>query len=187
MNKKYAKVNVVVGKKQELTKEQQNCDWLVVNIFQDEKDKKIADLEAKLTEREEQLKEEIEEKHSVRRALRACHHQNDEFSDMIKKLVSEKEELKQQLAEKEKLLREKIGSLKTTDFIRLCLDCGFMVDAKDKDNQDKISFALEQLEKVKADINTYNKEHCFLSTEIDTCDKSVEIIDNQIKQLKEGK
>lgn len=53
------------------------------------------------------------------------------------------------------------------------------------DNQDKISFAVDRLEKVKECINTYNKEHCFLSTEIDTCNKSVEFIDNQINQLKE--
>lgn len=44
--------------------------------------------------------------------------------------------------------------------------------------------AIEELEKVKANINTYNKEHCFLFPEIDTCNKSVEIIDSQIKELK---
>ena len=72
------------------------------------KDQQISDLEAKLAESEEQLKEELEEKNGVRRALRACHHQNDEFADMIKKLVSEKEELKQQLAEKQKLLEDSV-------------------------------------------------------------------------------
>ena len=44
------------------------------------------------------MKEELEEKNGVERALSACNRQNDEFSDMIKKLVNEKEELKQQLA-----------------------------------------------------------------------------------------
>ena len=50
--------------------------------------------------------------------------------------------------------------------------------------QSQKQLAIEELEKVKADINTYNKEHCFLFPEIDTCNKSVEIIDNQIKVLK---
>ena len=63
---------------------------------------KIADLEAKLAESEEQLKEELVEKKGLERALSACNRQNDEFAEMIKKLVSEKEELKQQLAEKNK-------------------------------------------------------------------------------------
>ena len=58
---------------------------------------KIADLEAKLAESEEQLKEELVEKKGLERALSACNRQNDEFAEMIKKLVSEKEELKQQL------------------------------------------------------------------------------------------
>lgn len=62
-----------------------------------EQQDKISDLEAKLAESETQLKEEIEEKNGVRRALSACNRQNDEFADMIKKLVNEEEELKQQL------------------------------------------------------------------------------------------
>ena len=55
----------------------------------------------------------------------------------------------------------------------------------DKLKQSQKQLAIEELEKVKADINAYNKEHCFLFPEIDTCNKSVEIIDNQIKNLKE--
>lgn len=49
--------------------------------------------------------------------------------------------------------------------------------------QSQKQLAIEELEKVKADINTYNKEHCFLPPEIDSCNKSVEIIDNQIREL----
>lgn len=71
-------------------------------VVSDNKDKTITDLEAKLAESEEQLKEELVEKKGLERALSACNRQNDEFAEMIKKLVSEKEELKQQLAEKEK-------------------------------------------------------------------------------------
>lgn len=50
--------------------------------------------------------------------------------------------------------------------------------------QSQKQLAVKELEKVKADINTYNKEHCFLFPEIDACNKSIEIIDNQIKKLK---
>ena len=86
-------------------------------------------------------------------------------------------DLEAKLAEKDKLLREKIGSLKINDFIKLCLDCGFMVDAKDKDNQDKISFAVEQLEKAKEYIKTNLMS--FQKVPI------IQEINNQIKQLKE--
>lgn len=60
------------------------------------KEKRIAKLKQQLAECETQLKEEIEEKNGVRRALSACNRQNDEFADMIKKLENENEELKQQ-------------------------------------------------------------------------------------------
>lgn len=74
----------------------------------------IRQLKQQLEESETQLKEEIEEKNGVRRALSACNRQNDEFADMIKKLVNEKEEIKQQLAISEKALElaceEIIGS-----------------------------------------------------------------------------
>lgn len=67
---------------------------------------KIADLESKLAESEEQLKEELVEKKGLERALSACNRQNDEFAEMIKKLVSEKEELKQQFHELPKKIVE---------------------------------------------------------------------------------
>ena len=57
-----------------------------------------ADIHEKALETLMTMKEELEEKNGVERALSACNRQNDEFSDMIKKLVNEKEELKQQLA-----------------------------------------------------------------------------------------
>ena len=124
------------------------CAKCYQEIFgETDKDRKIADLEAKLAESEKSkesyrlqnehhhlqlmqfysrlgveafgadihekaletlmiMKEELEEKNGVRRALSACNHQNDEFADMIKKLVNEKEELKQQLAESENKCRE---------------------------------------------------------------------------------
>ena len=65
-----------------------------------------ADIHEKALETLMIMKEELEEKNGVERALSACNRQNDEFSDMIKKLVNEKEELKQQLEEKEKEIEE---------------------------------------------------------------------------------
>ena len=81
-----------------------------------EQDQKIKDLEAKLAESKEQLI-----------AM-------NEKSNKIKK---ESYYLKQQLAEKDELLRQKIGKMKSTDFIRMCISCGFMVQAKENDNQIK--------------------------------------------------
>lgn len=85
-------------------------------------------------------------------------------------------DLKIKLAEKEKQLRAKIGNMKTNDFIKMCLQCGLMVDAKEKDNQDKISFAVEQLEKAKAEFHSIHTDRY-----LKLIDKE---IDNQIKQLK---
>ena len=65
-----------------------------------------ADIHEKALETLMIMKEELEEKNGVERALSACNRQNDEFSDMIKKLVNEKEELKQQLAEKDKQIAD---------------------------------------------------------------------------------
>lgn len=167
-----------------------------------------------LAESEEQLKEELEEKNGVRRALRACHHQNDEFADMIKKLVSEKEELKQQLFE---------SGLKTLEEIKLSEQRKKMLEdlstknweleqqlaEKEKEiallnamistlpehdkeleeeyTQDKISFAVEKLKETKIYVDTQH----FMNARY-KCEKKVyadiwNFIDNQIKQLKEGK
>ena len=131
---------------------------------------KISDLEAKLAEKEEDLQATKESLYASRKYL-------DEET-------SKRWALEKQLAEKDKLLREKIGSLKTTDFIRLCLDCGFMVDAKDKDNQDKISFAVEQLEKVR---ECFIDGYAVCKNFSDLYWNFTEQIDNQIKQLKEMK
>ena len=145
---------------------------------------KISDLEAKLAESEEQLKEELVEKKCLERALSACNRQNDEFAEMIKKLVSEKEELKQQLAEKDKELAYMTEQAKKFNNEAQ----KYFEDAycNDFHKRDKISFAVEQLEKVKKDIDCYMAIRegdlpydieCLL---LDFADK----IDNQIKQLK---
>lgn len=144
--------------------------------------KRISDLEAKLAESEELLKEELEEKNGVKRALSACNRQNDEFADMIKKLVSEKKELKQQLFESglknleeiklseqrkkmledlstknwelEQQLGEKDEEIKDLNYR---LDLKFVnytnsESIKFLEDQDKISFAVEQLECLKKKI-----------------------------------
>ena len=143
---------------------------------------KVADLEAKLAESE---------------------HRNEQLVDALNgevfinyKLPKENKELKQQLAEKDKeiaglkLLVDSFDKLKQYDKdadLVLINPKTCCIDGKElvikSDNQDKISFALEQLEKV--------KEAC---KEIPQCDDYGddwvlqsglnEYIDNQIKELK---
>lgn len=104
--------------------------------------KQASDLEAKLAE-SEKLKENYD-------ILRCQHKSLGEFCD----------ELKQQLAEKEKEYKESVEKI-------LSSRDKFVLEY----SQDKISFAVEQLEKAKEKIKGYEKIY----------------IDNQIKQLKEGK
>ena len=152
--------------------------WLkLAQDFRDENEKlqdKVADLEAKLVESEEQLKEELVEKKGLERALSACNRQNDEFADMIKKLVNEKEELKQQLAEKD----EEIAYL-TKQVKKFNNEAQkYFEDAycNDFHNQDKISFAVEVLkiaqDYVQQYVNNFDDMHDCLCA-----------IDNQIKRL----
>ena len=92
------------------------------------KDKKIADLEDKLAESEKE---------------------KDYYQDLYFISIKGQEKLKHQLAEKDELLKQKIGDMKSTDFIRMCKECGFMVQTKEIDNQT----AIEELEKLKKEIN----------------------------------
>ena len=153
--------------------------------YKEKMEKQIDDLETKLAESEEQLREELEEKNGVRRALSACNRQNDEFADMIKKLVNEKEELKQQLAEKEKEI-ESYKHFKIT--IGTMENNQVDISSTTYTDQDKISFAVEKLEKVK------ETTECVLDNALKNSslnqsyyDRLLDEIDNQIKQLKEGK
>lgn len=164
------------------------------SLVDDYAKRKISNLEAKLAESEEQLKEELVEKKGLERALSACNRQNDEFADMIKKLVSEKEELKQQLAEKD----EEIKRLKIYDEYRFELpypkvkilgktfeDIQELIDKWLKQgSKDKISFAVEQIIKTKETLIKFLQDEGFYENEwYDLFDK----IDNQINELKEGK
>ena len=144
--------------------------------------KNVADLEAKLAESENRYAElfckntELEILYSQKTALVNFYKDTD--------LVKENEQLQKQLAEKDEQLRAKIGNMKSNDFIKICLQCGLMVDAKEKDNQDKISFAVEQIVKTKETLIKFLQDEGFYENEwYDLFDK----IDNQIKQLKEGK
>ena len=75
-----------------------------------------ADIHEKALETLMIMKEEIEEKNGVRRALSACNRQNDEFAEMIKKLANEKEELQNQLAISEKALELACETLQDINF-----------------------------------------------------------------------
>ena len=149
-------------------------------------EKEIQQLKQQLTKKEEQLKEELIEKKGLERALSACNRQNDEFADIIKKLVNEKKELKQQLAEKEKERHEewKTGKEWKWEWQRVNRQL-------EQANQDKISFAVEQLEKAKEKILSYEEIYYqFLESGAKVpvvCLENFRVkqtIDNQINELK---
>ena len=133
------------------------------------KNKKISDLEAKLAERTEQLKIALKD-----------------FNDIQK----ENDKLAQQLAEKDELLKQKIGDMKSTDLIKMCIKSGYVVEAKENDNQT----AIDELEKVKNFLleKIAEKQSCFdrgkyndFSDGVKTiCEIMLISIDNQIKSLK---
>ena len=133
------------------------------------KDKKIADLEAKLAEKTEQLKIALKD-----------------FND----IQEENDKLAQRLAEKDELLKQKIGDMKFTDFIKMCIKSGFMVEAKENDNQTAIrelekvkNFLLEKIEEKQScfDSGNYNDSADGVKT---ICELMLISIDKQIKSLK---
>ena len=124
----------------------------------------VADIEAKLADSENQCRE--------------CKNLNKKIELNIKnKLMAENCELQKQLAEKDKELSEYV---KIVDDLHKQLSdkCDFCDKTKD---QDKISFAIDKLEKVKENI------HYLLSFDYNLLSKVNEQFDNQIKQLKEMK
>ena len=144
----------------------------------------IADLEAKLAESEKENKElhtainlsipnQIAMKDEIER-LHTC------VDKRISELVKENEQLKQQLSEKEtdlSLARNEIDTLKHNLKIAQEHDnvmCELYFN-KCKEHQDKILFAVEQLEKVKGFVNNYYGEYSAIVV--------TNFIDNQIKQL----
>ena len=183
-----------------------------------DKDRKIADLETKLAECEKKfivannlrknadevllnyktekygldktiqelrkMKLSLPEKEWYYKGFENCERQ---MSSHIADLTLEVKELKQQLAEKEeeyqyfkKIADENVNYLKNR-----------ILEETRNYNQDKISFALEQLEKVKEemDLRPRGVSKGWKNKEYDTLveEDVYEVIDNQIKQLKEGK
>ena len=144
----------------------------------------VADLEAKLaeseklTERLQQIVDKLRDKEFAGKTLVEA--VNAVYEPLYKNKYDEAEELKQQLAEKEKEIE------------RLNLEFETQEDWQEKWqklydetcnlNQDKISFAIDKLEKVKENAwQSATDISCLLDyTEL------AKIIDNQIKQLNEG-
>lgn len=118
-----------------------------------EKDKKIADLEAKLAERKQ-----------------FCESQVGSLLEINSELFEVNEKLKQQLAEKEHEL-----DIRTFEAEMNAITITKMRESK---HQDKISFCIEQLEKVKEYVIKCVEEFSCVYVE-DMLDE----IDNQIKQL----
>jgi hypothetical protein len=140
---------------------------------------KISDLEAKLAESEKNYIElfcrntKLETLYSQKTALLNFYKDTD--------LVKENKELKQQLAEKDReilKISEYFGKV-TFELRELC----------NKKDQDKISFALEQLEMAKEKIMKVPITDYDFSGNFEKMYKqdAIRQIDNQIKQLKEGK
>ncbi len=137
----------------------------------EQKDQRIAELEAKLAESENQCRE--------------CKHLNKKIELNIKnKLMAENCELQKQLAENEKEISEYV---KIVDDLHKQLSdkCDFCDKTKD---QDKISFAVSELEKVK------ETTECVLDNALKNSslnesyyDRLLDEIDNQINELKEMK
>ena len=179
-------------------------------ISEKHKDNKISDLEAKLAESEEKVKhwhdlynERDKQFQSVRQRYHLLNKLQSNYDKKDKlhlaymqclELVEENEKLKQQLAEKDKEIE------------RLNLEFETQEDWQEKWqklydetcnlNQDKISFAVEQLEKVEVCLKEGIEEVKSLLDPIDYEDyhellgvgrgyrNSIEIIDNQIEELK---
>jgi hypothetical protein len=111
-------------------------------------------------------------------------------SDARKRFVEEVKKLKQQLAEKDDELLQKEKKIQdlmlcefvatTLDFNKLSADNCRLREQLAEHNQDKISFAVEQLEKMKELLYPELRFDYSLYLRV------MHEIDNQIKQLKEG-
>lgn len=97
------------------------------------------------------------------------------------KYETEIDELKQQLEEKDKEIecwkdktKNKILNMKTTDFVKMCLSCGIMVDIK----QTQTQLAIQELEKVKNFICDYSE------ITGQAWNHTLRFLNNKIKELK---
>lgn len=125
-----------------------------------------------------ELKQELEEKDKAienwqtmyQSVMQSCHNG-----------IEEDKRLREQFAEKEQELEE---VKKSKTYIMNFGDKVKEVQVID-DNQDKISFAIEQLEKVKANVNKTDKNGYLIKfANLDERLKFYKEIDNQIKELK---
>ena len=162
-------------------------DYVATNKIIKDQSKKIADLETKLAE-------------SEKKAYSRGHSQRDIANEIklnaLREDVANKEkrivELKQQLAESEKERHEEWKTGKEWKW-----EWQKVNQKLEKSEQDKISFALEQLEKVKELLNTDFESTIswiapyedgeYLNSMTYNHNNTIKIIDNQIKQLKELK
>ena len=132
------------------------------------------------------LNEQDKENQQLKKQLADKEQENEHLKEEICKyeitLMDKNSQLKQQLDEKEKELSEYV---KIVDDLHKQLSdkCDFCDKTKD---QDKISFAVEQLEKVKNYMITDEKD-MFGANYLMNSIYVLEFIDNQIKQLKEMK
>lgn len=156
-------------------------------------DKTIADLEAKLTEKDSEIKVG-EFWHSAYQGKQLDY---DKVYAELRQSYDENEKLKQHLAEKDRQIEQlkKFDDLNKTffDLFRTAFKEPNKVDdlfntlktMQEKQDQDKISFAVEQLEKVKAEL--VNKVSPVKLSYNEYVQGVFSKIDNQIKQLKEMK
>lgn len=159
---------------------------------------KITDLEAKLAEKDKEnatLEAMLAENANDRKAMQEFKIGEDEYDltdeDARNSLCWEVEDLKQQLAEKERQL-----NLSEELLIKQEKEYDEQLEKqakihyrhlKEKD-QDKILFAVEQLEKVKEIMSKSNESGYIIRfASMNDRDKFNETIDNQINELKEMK
>lgn len=163
----------------------------------------ITDLEAKLAESEKKVKhwhdlynERDKQFQSVRQRYHLLNKLQSNYDKKDKlhlaymqclELVEENEKLKQQLAEKEKEIEELIEELDDKnfcrDFVDLYTENRLKTQLLNENWKDKISFAIEQLEKVKSAFGLINSK----LDKVETIKEYIHYIDHQIKQLKEMK
>jgi light-regulated signal transduction histidine kinase (bacteriophytochrome) len=129
----------------------------IVNLL-NQQNKQIADLEAKLAEKEKEIENW---RYMYEGVMQSCHNGIEE-NNRLEKLLAEKD--------------EQINMLEEHKFYADNIIQSYADKCKNH-NQDKISFAVEQLEKVKL----YNRQRAYNYMPL------TNYIDNQIKQLKEGK
>lgn len=144
---------------------------ILINFQIWSKNQQIADLEAKLSESEEYNQMLLEEKGG--------------YIDLVSGYSKKCKNYEQQLAEKDKELleiKQRIAEKASKEFQE-------MIDKRENHNQDKISFCIERLEKVKEFFLEEHRDEEMDTDYIITKDacQIAEYLLDQIKQLKEMK